>query len=81
MTKPAGSRVMRALVSGKPLDPARTYRVATNDFAASGGDRLLAFKEGRNLVYGDQLRDVFVAYLKGRSPVSPGVEGRIVVNR
>jgi 5'-nucleotidase / UDP-sugar diphosphatase len=81
MTKPAGSRVMRALVSGKPLDPARTYRVATNDFAASGGDRLLPFKEGRNLVYGDELRDVFVAYLKGRSPVSPGVEGRIVVNR
>ena len=35
---PAGSRVVEVEVGGTPLDPGRTYTVATNDYMAGGGD-------------------------------------------
>ncbi len=80
-SRKAGERVVKAEAGGRPIEPGRTYRVVTNDFAATGGDRLLAFQQGKNVVYGDNLRDVFVAYLKKVSPVAPKVEGRITVQR
>jgi 2',3'-cyclic-nucleotide 2'-phosphodiesterase (5'-nucleotidase family) len=42
---PVGSRVREILVGGKPLDPAKTYTVATIDFLAAGGDGYKAFGE------------------------------------
>lgn len=79
MNKPKGERLLSATVAGGPLQPARTYRVATNDFLAAGGDGFKQFMDGARLVYGDNLRDVLVSYLKQRSPVAPAVEGRIAV--
>jgi 2',3'-cyclic-nucleotide 2'-phosphodiesterase (5'-nucleotidase family) len=76
--KPAGARVVRVLVGDKPLEDGKSYRVAVDDFLAAGGDRYVTFKEGRNLRYGDPLRDIFVAFLRDHSPVSPKTEGRIV---
>ena len=35
---PPGSRVKEASVAGAPLDPARTYRLATSDYLFGGGD-------------------------------------------
>lgn len=64
---------------GSPLDPSKTYRVATNDFLVMGGDNLKTFQQGKVLVYGGTLRDVLVDYLKKHSPVRNGLEGRIVV--
>ena len=75
-SKPAGQRVVDARVNGQPLDPSRTYRVATNDFLAAGGDRFTGFTQGKNIAYGDNIRDIFVAYVRKNSPVSPRVEGR-----
>ena len=37
-TKPAGSRVVSVTINGVPLDEAKTYSVATNDFMLRGGD-------------------------------------------
>ncbi len=37
-SRPAGSRVLSIKVGDAPLDDAKTYRVATNDFMARGGD-------------------------------------------
>jgi 2',3'-cyclic-nucleotide 2'-phosphodiesterase (5'-nucleotidase family) len=79
MRKPVGSRVVEVLVGEDPLDEEATYRVATNDFLAAGGDKFVTFKEGQNLTYGDMLRDVFAEYLKDNSPVSPSVEGRSII--
>lgn len=76
--KPAGQRVVSILVAGQPLDDARTYRVVTNDFLLAGGDGFIGFKEGRTIVYGPELRDLFVDYLKKNSPVKPVIEQRIV---
>ena len=32
------ARILSATINGEPLDPARTYRVATIDYVAQGGD-------------------------------------------
>jgi len=78
--KPAGSRVVDVWVGGVPLDETAVYRVATNDFLAAGGDGYTVFMEGTNFVNtGVYLMDYMVDYLKEFSPVSPAVEGRIVV--
>lgn len=78
LSRPAGARVLRATVQGKPLEPAAGYRVAINDFLAAGGDRFTTFKNGAQPIYGDSLRDVVADYLQRRSPVRPLIEKRIV---
>ncbi len=77
MSRPAGSRVVQAIVQGEKLRPEAQYRVATNDFLAAGGDRFTTFKEGSNLVCGDTLRDVVSDYLSKHSRVKPEVEDRM----
>ncbi|WP_199617137.1 5'-nucleotidase C-terminal domain-containing protein [Paenibacillus alkalitolerans] len=86
MAKPAGSRVMDAMVkeadgSYAPIDPKGTYIVATNAYVADGGDDYQTFKkakdEGRmtELFFVDY--DVFTEYLDKSGTVNPKVEGRI----
>ncbi len=41
----AGSRLGEIFVNGKPLDPAKQYVVATNDYLAAGGDGYQVFRE------------------------------------
>jgi 2',3'-cyclic-nucleotide 2'-phosphodiesterase (5'-nucleotidase family) len=79
MKRPIGSRVIEVFVNEEPLNPNKVYRVVTNDFLAAGGDKFIAFTRGKNITYGDMLRDVFVEYLKKHSPISPKVEGRSIV--
>ncbi|NPV05933.1 MAG: bifunctional metallophosphatase/5'-nucleotidase [Syntrophaceae bacterium] len=79
MAAPEGSRVKELFIDGKPAEHSKTYRVTTNDFLAAGGDRFGMFREGKNAVVGDNVRDAFLDYLKRHSPVSPRTEGRIVV--
>ena len=55
---PAGAKVEAVLIGRAPLDRERTYRVSTNDFLAAGGDRVSAFGRGRNVVYGEDLREL-----------------------
>lgn len=66
------------LVSGVPLDPARNYRVVTNDFVASGGDGFTAFSVGRDVtpVGGDV--EALESYLGAHSPVAAPARGRVV---
>ena len=37
-SRPDGQRIVAMTLNGKPIDPAETYRVAINNFLASGGD-------------------------------------------
>ncbi len=77
LDKPALSRVVSVRVGSKPLLPDKTYRVATNDFLAAGGDRLHIFTQGKNIVFADPVRDLFVTHIQRKSPVGPKVEKRI----
>jgi len=73
--------VKDVLVGIRPLDLNKTYRIATNDFLAAGGDRFATFKEGQNISYGMDLREAFISYLKKHSPVQPRIEERIIINK
>ena len=41
-----GSRITSITVNGAPLDPAKSYRIGTFSFLATGGDNFRVFKEG-----------------------------------
>lgn len=73
MSKPAGSRVFDMQLNGRPVDPTRGYRVAVNNYVASGGDNLAAFTAGtdvtdKNIVDLDALVDWIAP---GRTPPAP----------
>jgi 5'-nucleotidase / UDP-sugar diphosphatase len=76
--KPAGSRLLSATIGGKPIDPARVYRINTIDYLATGGDGQTTFTQGKIITLGDRVADVVAEYIKTHSPVNPKVEGRIV---
>jgi 2',3'-cyclic-nucleotide 2'-phosphodiesterase/3'-nucleotidase len=82
LTKPAGERVVSALLSdGTPLDEAKLYSVTTNDFVLAGGDGYTEFANGTDIVdTGIFLRDVLVDYIKAKSILSPIIDGRIIVD-
>jgi 2',3'-cyclic-nucleotide 2'-phosphodiesterase (5'-nucleotidase family) len=75
-----GSKVKEVYVGEKPLHRETIYTVTTIDFLAAGGDAYTTFKKGHNILYGTNLRDIFISYLKKHSPVSSRIEGRIIVN-
>lgn len=62
----AGNRIRLVLLNGKAIDRNATYRVATNDFMAAGGDGYGFF--GRVISRGSLLSDVFINYLKENHP-------------
>lgn len=78
---PFGDRVTAVtLADGTPLDPTATYRVATNNFMATGGDQFTTLTKGAKTVdTGINLVDTVVRYLGVNSPVDPQVEGRLTV--
>ncbi|POX41307.1 bifunctional metallophosphatase/5'-nucleotidase [Streptomyces sp. Ru73] len=85
MTKSGADRIVADSVklNGAPLDPAKTYRVAMNEFLAGGGDGFTAFKEGTDKYVGPSDLDAFTAYLGAHSsasgPLDPPKADRITV--
>jgi 2',3'-cyclic-nucleotide 2'-phosphodiesterase (5'-nucleotidase family) len=76
-----GSRVRSVTVGGAPLDPARTYTLATNDFLANGGDGYETFKTAEVVVpaqAGPLLSDLLAAAIQREGTIAPRVEGRIL---
>ncbi len=62
-SKPAGSRVTEILVKGSPIDPAKNYSLATNDFTAAGGDEYTMLAGKKVLGEYGTLDDILVAYM------------------
>jgi 5'-nucleotidase len=50
--RPVGERISGMTLNGVPIDPARTYRVTSNEFLANGGDSFEGFRKGRDRVKG-----------------------------
>ena len=74
-------KVENVLIGGKPIDPNRTYKIATNSFMATGGDGYAVFKKSIN-VYDTSVfqRDVLIEYLKARKePIEAKDNGRIKI--
>lgn len=57
-----GSRIKNVMVGDRPLDPAATYAVATNDFTAAGGDTYGVFLGKSAYKTGVALEDALVSY-------------------
>jgi 5'-nucleotidase len=65
-------------VGGRPLDPASTYTVATNDFLVAGGDGYTAFSQASDVkTTGKIIRDVFMEYVKATKVVDAKLESRV----
>jgi len=61
-----------------PLDPGKVYRIAVNDFLASGGDGYKIFAEKPSQYTGLSLRELVVDIIRKRGAVNARVGGRIV---
>ena len=49
LTRPLGQNVVDIMLDGEPIDPAATYRLATNNFLAGGGDGFTLFTQARTI--------------------------------
>jgi len=77
LRQPAGSRVFNIRINGTPVDPLASYRVAMNNFLASGGDGFTVFNEGTDPLGGEIDLDALVTYFQKNSPISPGPQDRV----
>ena len=64
-------------IDGVAVQPAQTYRVAMNNFLASGGDGFTVFNEGTDQLGGEIDLDALVNYFMDNSPIAPGPQDRI----
>ncbi|MFH8366400.1 bifunctional metallophosphatase/5'-nucleotidase [Streptomyces sp. NPDC018031] len=85
LTKTGADRIVTDSVrlDGEPIDPAKTYRVAMNEFLSGGGDGFPVLKEGKNKLVGASDLDVLNAYLgahsSAQSPLAPPKADRITI--
>ena len=77
LREPAGQRVSAMRLHGTPVSDNGRYRVAMNNFLADGGDKYSVFRQGTEILGGDQDIDALEAYIRARSPVSAPATGRI----
>ena len=78
--KPAGGRVGDVSVGGQPLDPAKRYKVATNDYMLGGGDGYASFANGTVLIDASGatlMATVVMDYIAQQGGAKTQVEGRI----
>lgn len=77
--QPAGSRVVSVLVGGQPLDEARVYKVATNDFMLRGGDGYAALApiQPRDDLQGKLMANDVMSHARKLGTITARIEGRI----
>ncbi len=72
LSKPEGQRIVEMKLNGKPVRPAQRYRVAINNFLASGGDGFSVFKQGTDTFDAGLDLDALEAWL-ATNPAVPAV--------
>jgi 5'-nucleotidase/UDP-sugar diphosphatase len=68
-------------ISGQPIDPNKTYKIATNDYLAKGGDAYVALTKSIDTLNTSMtLTDIVIDYVQTLpQPVQPATDGRITV--
>jgi 5'-nucleotidase len=64
LSRPAGQRIVEMRLNGRRIEPNRRYRVAVNNFIASGGDNFTILAEGTGTVDAGLDLDALEAWLK-----------------
>jgi len=72
LSRPDGQRIVSMSLKGRPIDPAKSYRVSVNNFLASGGDGFSVLTEGTDTFDAGLDLDALEAWL-ATNPVSPPV--------
>jgi 2',3'-cyclic-nucleotide 2'-phosphodiesterase (5'-nucleotidase family) len=78
-SKPAGQRLVSVLVGGQPLDEAKTYKIATNDYMLKGGDGYTSLRGATKDfdVSGNLMANDVMDFAQKQKSISGKVEGRI----
>lgn len=80
-SKEAGQRVTSAKINGAEIDPAATYKVATNDFMGRGGDGYTMFV-GKPVLFSltdaKLMANDVMAFVRAAGNASPAIEGRMI---
>lgn len=70
-------------IDGRPIDPDKTYRVATIDYLAKGGDYMSSLKRGtkvaesKNVLYNDLIREFKTGIYHGKK-INPSTQPRMI---
>jgi 2',3'-cyclic-nucleotide 2'-phosphodiesterase (5'-nucleotidase family) len=78
--KPVGARVKSVKIGDAPLDAAKTYTVATNDFMARGGDGYDVFRAAKVLIDANSatlMATQVINHIAAAGTIAPKIEGRI----
>ena len=81
-SRPVGQRLVSVMADGKPLDDAKIYKLATNDFMARGGDGYEAFNNVTEIISphdGPLMINEVIKYLEKIGTVRTVVDGRITI--
>ncbi|MDE6119380.1 MAG: 5'-nucleotidase C-terminal domain-containing protein, partial [Muribaculaceae bacterium] len=74
----ASSRITAASLAGKPIAPDATYRIATIDYLANGGDYMTPFTHARKVAESTRLAyDDLLRYLERHPVISPDGKTRM----
>ncbi|GGR44388.1 bifunctional metallophosphatase/5'-nucleotidase [Streptomyces aurantiogriseus] len=85
LTKTGADRIVTDSIklNGAAIDPAATYRVATNSFLAGGGDGITTLGQGTNDLVGTDDLAALAKYLTANSsatsPIAPPAANRITI--
>jgi 5'-nucleotidase len=71
LSRPAGQRIVRITLDGRAIDPAASYRVAVNNFLASGGDNFTVLASGTGAADAGTDIDALEAHVRGGASVPP----------
>jgi 2',3'-cyclic-nucleotide 2'-phosphodiesterase (5'-nucleotidase family) len=80
LKNPLGSRVVKVLVGGEPIDLNKVYSVVVSSFMATGGDAYSVLTQAKSSkwVTGRWMRDDLVDYIKANPKVNVVADERIV---
>lgn len=70
-------QIIKQLIDGKPIDPKKTYYIATSDYLALGGDNMDYFKKGEMIPTGIKLRDLFLEKFIANPEVKVPTDSRL----
>jgi 2',3'-cyclic-nucleotide 2'-phosphodiesterase/3'-nucleotidase len=72
ITKPAGQRVTKLQFKGQDVTPDQKFRIAINNYRASGGGGFGMFKEGTRVwASTNEVRDLIAAYVQAKGTIDP----------
>ncbi|MFM9924708.1 bifunctional 2',3'-cyclic-nucleotide 2'-phosphodiesterase/3'-nucleotidase [Variovorax sp. H27-G14] len=77
VTQAVGSRIKNLMYLGAPIDPAKEFVIATNNYRATSGASFIPALDGRATIYAspDANRDVLIDYIKAKKTITRTANG------